>query len=68
MQELIEHLLHPILKHPDEMDLNIIEGKASVLVELKVHDDDAEELQRDDEQSLNAVRHILSPQRFGSVP
>jgi len=60
MQGLIEHLLHPLLQHPEEMKLNVIEGKASILVQLKVHDDDVDVVLGENESHIHAVRHILS--------
>ncbi len=60
MQALIEHLLQPILQHPADMKLNVIEGKASLLIELQVHDDDVEIVCGQNNSRLQAIRHILS--------
>ncbi len=57
MDELITHLVSPFLSHPDECEHNIIESKAAVLVELKLHEEDKESFSDDNRFS---VQHILS--------
>ena len=57
MDELITHLVSPFLAHLDDCEHNIIESKAAVLVELKLHDEDKENFTDDNRFS---VQHILS--------
>ena len=57
MDELIKHLVSPFLSHPEDCAHNIIESKASVLVELKLHEEDRTSFS--DEQRFS-VQHILS--------
>ena len=40
MQELIAHIVSPLLQHPDSLNLTITEGESSVFIEMGVHDDD----------------------------
>ena len=57
MEELISHLVHPFLNHPTELQLNIIEGKASLLIELQVHPEDRENLPKD---KIFSIQHVVS--------
>lgn len=57
MDELIKHLVSPFLSHPEDCEHNIIDSKASVLIELKLHGEDKESFT--DEQRFS-VQHILS--------
>ena len=57
MDELLSHLVSPFLTHPDKCENNIIESKAAVLVELKLHDEDKESFTNEQKFS---VQHILS--------
>lgn len=41
MQELVEYMVRPLVDHPDDVRVSVMEGSASVLVELSVHADDA---------------------------
>jgi predicted RNA-binding protein YlqC (UPF0109 family) len=60
MQELLEHLLLPVLQNPDDLDLRIREGGSSVFIEMKLHPDDEKLLLAEDSKMLFSVRHILS--------
>jgi len=57
MDELIKHLVSPFLSQPEEMSLNVVEGKGSILIELKLHEDDKSSFTDDDRF---AVQHMLS--------
>ena len=57
MEELISHLVHPFLTHPTELQLNIIEGKASLLIELQVHPEDRENLPK---EKIFSIQHVVS--------
>jgi predicted RNA-binding protein YlqC (UPF0109 family) len=59
-EELLGHLLTPLFSHPDEMELNVIEGSATVIVELKVHEDDSALLLKDEEALLTNVQQVLT--------
>jgi predicted RNA-binding protein YlqC (UPF0109 family) len=60
LQELIEHVLHPIVSNPDAMEFNIIEGSAVIVIELTVHDDDVELLTKDDNTLFQSLQHLLT--------
>ena len=57
MEELISHLVHPFLTHPTELQLNIIEGQASLLIELQVHPEDRENLPK---EKIFSIQHVVS--------
>ncbi|MAA79966.1 MAG: hypothetical protein CL916_11990 [Deltaproteobacteria bacterium] len=57
MDELITHLVSPFLSHPDQCEHNIIESKAAVLVEIKLHEEDKESFT---DENKFSVQHILS--------
>ena len=60
MDQLLNHVLHPLLDHPDEVKLNVVEGEASILLELTVHPDDRKKLEADDGRALRSIRTLLS--------
>jgi predicted RNA-binding protein YlqC (UPF0109 family) len=60
MQQLLEHLLLPIVQHPEDLDFAITEGESSVLIEMKLNSDDEALLLEDDSAKLFSIRHILS--------
>jgi uncharacterized protein len=60
MIELIEHLVHPLIQHPEDMQVNVTEGDSVLLIELSLHDDDIEAVQGENGDRLQAVRHLLS--------
>jgi predicted RNA-binding protein YlqC (UPF0109 family) len=60
LQELIEHVLRPIVSFPDAMEFNIIEGSAVIVIELSVHDDDVEVLTKDDSTLFQSLQHLLT--------
>mgnify|MGYP000718261658 CR=1 FL=1 len=45
MEDLVRHLVEPIVAHPDDVQIQVVEGDAVVLLEMIVHDDDAEMLE-----------------------
>ena len=57
MDELITHLVSPFLSHPDDCEHNIVESKAAVLVELKLHEEDKKSFT---DENRFSVQHILS--------
>ncbi len=60
MEDLVRHLVEPIVAHPGEVQINTIEGDAVVVLEMIVHDDDAELLEAERGKVLRSVRNILS--------
>lgn len=58
MEDLVRHLVAPLVAHPDDVSLNTVEGDSVTIVELSVHDDDRKVF--DDDGTLRAVRNVLS--------
>jgi uncharacterized protein len=40
MKELLEYLAKALVDHPDDVQIEMIEGERSVILQLKVHPDD----------------------------
>jgi predicted RNA-binding protein YlqC (UPF0109 family) len=60
MRELLEHTITPLLEHPEDLNLSIVEGEAVTLIEVSVHDDDLGNVSGEDDSHLRALRRILS--------
>jgi hypothetical protein len=60
MQDLVDHLIRPIVAHPDDISVQAIEGEASVIFEVIVHPDDRDKLESDDGRTLRALRTVMS--------
>ena len=57
MDALITHLVSPFLKHPQDCAHQVISQKATLIVELLLHEEDKENFT--DEQRFS-VQHVLS--------
>ena len=60
MESLLRHLVEPIVAHPDDVSIQAIEGDASVLFELVVHEDDRDRVKGPEGRTLRALRTVLS--------
>lgn len=60
MIELAQHLLKPVVAHPDDISIQVVEGEASVILEAIVHPDDRTTLEDDGGRTLRSIRNILS--------
>ena len=60
MQELIQHIVTPLLSQPDSLKLEVTEGDSSIFIEMEVHDDDVDAIVGENNQRLNAIRHLMS--------
>lgn len=60
MEELVRHLVEPVVAHPDEVQIQVVEGDAVVRLELLVNAEDAELLEAERGKVLRSVRNILS--------
>ncbi|HEY5533263.1 MAG TPA: KH domain-containing protein [Candidatus Anoxymicrobiaceae bacterium] len=40
MKELLDYLARALVDHPDDVQIEMIEGERSVILQLKVHPDD----------------------------
>lgn len=60
MEALVRHLLESVLEHPEQVQLQSVEGESVLLLELCVHADDRALLEADDGRVLRAVRTVVS--------
>jgi len=52
-------MVRSVAKHPDAIQINAVEGDASLLLELDVHQDDRALLLEDDGDLLAAMQQVL---------
>jgi len=60
MQELLLHVVRPMVNHPDDVSVNVIDGEAATVLELSVHVDDVERVRGREGRTLRSVRNIIS--------
>lgn len=60
MQDLVLHLVRPIVAHPEDVSLQVVEGEATVMLEMAVHADDREVVQGENGRTLRAIRNVIS--------
>ena len=60
MQELIQHIVSPLLKYPEDLNLQVTEGESSIFIEMGVHDDDVATVLGEDNERITAIKHIMS--------
>lgn len=59
-QELVHRIAVALVDKPDEVNVNVIEGKQSTVLELEVAKDDTGKIIGKKGQTANAMRTILS--------
>ena len=60
MQALVEYMVQPLVQHAEYVRVNVVEGSASVLYELRVHPEDLHRVRGTDGQLVRAMQQILS--------
>jgi predicted RNA-binding protein YlqC (UPF0109 family) len=60
VENALQHLLHPLLQHKDDLTLNIIEKTSVVIVELSLHSEDASYLNEGEDSLLQALKRLMS--------
>lgn len=60
MEDLATHLVKHIVQHPDEVQAKVVEGDATVIVEMMVHPDDEGVVTGEGGRTLRAINTILS--------
>ena len=58
MRDLLLHLVKPIVAHPDEINVQVIEGEASVVVEMTVNAEDRAAIEGPEGRTLRALRSV----------
>jgi predicted RNA-binding protein YlqC (UPF0109 family) len=60
MRDLLLHLVRPIVAHPDDIRVQVVEGEASVVLEMTVNQADREKVEGADGRTLRSLRNVLS--------
>lgn len=60
MKALVDHVVRGLVKNPDAVRLNTVEGEASVLLELSVAPEDVARVKGPNGDTLRAIRTVLS--------
>ena len=60
MEALATHLLKPVVKHPDAVSIQVIDGSAAIILEAMVHPEDRDLFDENSGLTLRAMRTILS--------
>lgn len=59
MQALVEYMARGLVEHPDDVTVTTVEGKASVIFELRVAADDMGKIIGKDGRVARAMRTLL---------
>jgi len=60
MKDLVQHLVQPIVAHPDDVNVHVVDGEATVILEMTVHADDRERVEGENGRTLRAIRNVIS--------
>jgi predicted RNA-binding protein YlqC (UPF0109 family) len=60
MRELVQYISEALVDRPEEVQVNVVEGENSIILELKVAGDDVGKVIGKGGQTAKAMRKILS--------
>jgi predicted RNA-binding protein YlqC (UPF0109 family) len=61
MKDLVEYIVRPLVAHPDDVNVSVVEGAASVLLELSVNSADVAVLRDNNGDGLlGAMQKVLA--------
>jgi hypothetical protein len=60
VQELVEYIVKPLVEHPDDVRVNVIEGQASIMLELRVNAADEAAVLGDGGMRLRDIQQVLA--------
>ena len=60
MEALATYMVKSVVANPDDVQVTAVEGAASVVLELRVHDDDVSLVRGEDDSTLRAMQQILA--------
>jgi len=60
MKELVKYMAEALVDYPDQVEVNVVEGENSVILELKVAPEDIGKVIGKGGQTAKAMRKILS--------
>jgi hypothetical protein len=60
MEDIVRHMVAPIVTHPDDVSIQSVETDDGLLIELVVHPDDRDRILDERHKTLRAIRTIVS--------
>ena len=60
MKSLVEFLVRPFLQHPEDLSINVVEGSSSTLLEVRVNDEDYEQVRGTDGHNFQAIQQVVA--------
>ncbi len=60
MKELLEYVAKALVDHPDDVDVTVIEGEKTKVLELRVHQNDMGQVIGKQGRTAKAIRTLLS--------
>ncbi len=60
MKDLVMYMAQALVDHPEQVEVNAVEGESSVILELKVAQDDVGKVIGKGGQTAKAMRKVLS--------
>jgi predicted RNA-binding protein YlqC (UPF0109 family) len=60
VKALVEHLVRGVVSHKDDVRVDVVEGDASLLLELSVHEADVAQVKGANGETLQALRAVVS--------
>lgn len=58
-EELLKHLIEPLVKYPDEIKISSVQGEDAIILELRVHADDMGRVIGKGGKRAQSIRSIL---------
>ena len=60
VKDLVDYMVRPLVRHPEDLSINEVEGSSSLLVELHVHDDDLDAVRGPDREMIKSLQMIVA--------
>jgi predicted RNA-binding protein YlqC (UPF0109 family) len=60
VKDLVDYMVRPLVRHPEDLSVNEVEGSASLLVELRVHDEDLDAVRGPDREMIKSLQQIVA--------
>ena len=60
MKNLVEFLVKPYLEHPADLSINVVEGSASTLLEVRVNESDYERVRGPEGANFQAIQQVVA--------
>ena len=58
--QVVHYMVEPLVDHPDDVTVHLIEGDASLLLELRVNPEDFESVSGPDRGVLRAMQQVIA--------